>query len=384
INEVTAKDGGTYICYISVESTSGKLNIPINTPVAVETVVPNAPTSNKPDPDFFGVGNSYTLTCGWYDSPGVTYKWMEGTQVIAGATSMTYTLQAKSGTNVYTCQIVFNKMSSLSSKGLTVAAKNIISVIVTLAGTTVSNTTIKPLNSGKVSLECKAITAASSSGTITYGWLKNDQKLADQADDSYEFTAGTASDGEIKCTATLGSETATSEKVIVTSVATLEAPVVEVYNYSLFSGQQVYPAGGSYMLICRTASHTDSVYYVWMKDGSILIQLPKRSYTISNAKQGKDGDSGVYTCRAVQGLSTVTSSNAVTINIADPGLPCKFVTDCQGVQYMPSCVNNRCECANGYMPKGSTCTSDVSPLGASVALLIAATLARWLFQKELF
>ncbi|XP_059141232.1 protein sidekick-2-like [Physella acuta] len=332
INGLTAADNGVYSCEARVGLDSDSNTYTLNAKnLTTETPVVTSDCEN----DLFGVGNTYTLTCGEdYDFPYLTYRWYIGGSKVPDKTSLNYEITVKPGTTKYTCDITLGSDISKTSSDLTVVAKQMIDIVVNVGPVELDSAQqYQPVTGTNATLTCLATTADGASGAPTYKWEKGATLLSSTSGLTVAVTATV--DGVYKCTATMGDETLTVT-VNVAHSDNIQTPTINTTadTYDADS-KESYSEGADYELTCETASYSPDMQYVWTKN-SVTVGT-SRVYKITNAnKTPATGDSGTYICTVKLGAKSATSA-AKSITIGAKGQPCQYTDDCDGEEFRSVC-----------------------------------------------
>ncbi|KAH9488636.1 hypothetical protein Btru_061313 [Bulinus truncatus] len=310
-----------------------------------------------------GPSNSIILQCATTPQANylgtLTYTWQKYGTVLPSETNVRYPV---SDSGMYSCTARLNSQ--------TVSSSNQVKVIISpsyLAAPTIFKSASKPVLGGRVILTC----GDKRDDHVTYTWSKDRKAVGGQKDRKLQIDSFVSSDdGDYMCTAIKNTFFVSSSVVSVTSQATIEQPVINVYGDGTSLGENGY-----YFLSCDTDSETVGMTYEWTVAGNVS-SVTDKYYILPSITKSDNGD---YTCKAKFNSVVSVSSVTKTMTVTEPGMVCYEDTECIAAKtgYTDVCsANDRCVCSNGYIAVGEEClsTSGVMQIVGSALIITAASL----------
>jgi hypothetical protein len=283
-----------YVFYVTAYNTDGIESDPSDsvtyTSIASQPVPPSiilAPSSSS-----VLFGQPFSLSVQASGSPTLAYQWLKNGAVVAGATNISYSVNAAQTADAGTYSVrISNSVGSVISPGAVITVL-INPPIITFGPATQS------LNVG-ASLVLSV--QASGTGPLSYQWLKNGAAISGAVSSSFSIASIQTSDaGSYAVRVTNSGGSVTSSTAVVT--VQVNAPVIVQAPVS-----QSLTVGGALALSVQ-ASGTGPFSYQWLKNGAAISGAVSSTFSIASVQTS---DAGNYSVRVTNSGGSVISSAAV-------------------------------------------------------------------------
>ncbi|MBL9212269.1 MAG: hypothetical protein JNL92_17550 [Opitutaceae bacterium] len=241
----------------------------------------------------------------------LTYQWLKNSEVIAGATSATYTIGSAQASNVGVYSV------RVSSAGGSIdSAPGTLSVTPPGSGPIII--TSRPLSQHVEVGQAVSFSITASGSGLTYQWQKNGANIGGATNPTYSIASAQASD-------------VANYTVRVTSGATVETATVKLLVGAASGGitissqpSSVTVNAGQPATFSVTAFGT-GLSYQWLKNGGAIAGANAPSYSIASTQAS---DAGTYAVRITAGAATVNSTSVtLTVNSVVPDGPTSRLTN---------------------------------------------------------
>ena len=274
-------------------ATGAQLNVPAPAANALAIV---APPANQ----VVATGQSAQFSVLASSAGPVTFQWMKGTAVIAGANAYTYTTPvATADDNGATYAVV------VSSGATSVTSA---SASLSVVAPSVPTITTAPLaQSAAAGTSAQFGVVAAGSPLLTYQWRRNGAPITGATSATYSTPALASGDNgntyDVIVTNSAGTVTSATAKLTVTA-GTVPSIVTAPVGAAVSAGQSV--------TLSVVAAGSATLHYQWKLDTTTNVGTDSSSFSIASAQTS---DAGTYTVVVTNGSGSVTSAGAaVTVS----------------------------------------------------------------------
>ncbi|MCX8510215.1 MAG: immunoglobulin domain-containing protein, partial [Chthoniobacteraceae bacterium] len=280
VGSLTLLNGGTFI------SSSGTAKITFSG--GTLSVAPSSLViTSQPQSQTVIAGSSAVFSISASGTGPLSYQWKkDGTTILTGGTSSTYTIPAATATNAGSYSVVVtNSSGGVSSGSATLTVNTPVSITSQPASVTVTNG-----SSASFSV------TATGTAPFTYQWKKDGSSITGGTSSTYSIPAATATNAgtySVVVTNLLGSVSSASATLSVnTPVSITGQPASATVT------------AGSSATFSVTATGTGPISYQWKKGNSLITAGTGATYTIASAV---DSDAGIYSVLVSNLLGSVSS-----------------------------------------------------------------------------
>ena len=288
VGSLTLLNGGTFI------SSSGTAKITFSG--GTLSVAPSSLViTSQPQSQTVVAGSSALFSVSASGTGPLSFQWKkDGSTILTGGTSSTYTIPAATTANAGSYSVVVtNSSGSVSSGSATLTVNTPVSITSQPASVTVTSG-----SSASFSV------TATGTAPLTYQWKKDGTSITGGTSSTYTIPAATATNAgtySVVVTNLLGSVSSAS------ATLSINTPVS-------ITGQPASATvtAGSSTSFSVTATGTGPISYQWKKGNALINGGTSATYTIASAV---DADAGVYSVLVSNLLGSVSSGSAtLTVN----------------------------------------------------------------------